>query len=581
MKKFVSPYGATLRRNFVLLLLGLLAAGVLGRIVYLQLSKKSERIIVRANNLFTRTLKEPASRGTIVDRNGVPLAISSQVKSLWVNPHQFEQTPNAMQKLANALGMSVQQLQQRLHKNQYNSKGEPIHFVYVKRGLEPAKAEKIVKDIPGVSAQSEYQRFYPAGDISAQIVGYNDPDQKGLAGIEFRYNDWLSGREGSLKISRSVGGKVFEVLQEIRPPVQGNDLKLTIDQRLQYLTYMTLLETVEQFSARTATAVMLDAKTSEILAMVSVPSGNPNNVKERNKSLLENRAVSEVFEPGSVMKVFAVAAALEAGLVGPYTPINTSPGRFKVHRNIVEDTHNYGKLNVSTVIKKSSNVGACKIALRMPKIKLKTMYESLGFGQKSQIDFPGESKGIMHNMLRMNKFDYCTNAYGYGISVTALQLAEAYAVIANNGIRIPASLEKSPSTPEGTRVMSKRTARQVRDMLKLAVSEGGTGENATKDDYMADYTVGGKTGTVHKAIKGGYAKKKYRAIFAGMAPLNDPRIVMIVMVDEPKGKKYYGGHVAAPVFARVVGRTLRILGVTPDKKEAKRRGRVIQAKHNH
>ncbi len=511
MRKFVSPYGATPRRNFVLLLLGVFATGVFGRIVYLQTSK-AEDIIIRANDLFTRTVKEPASRGTIVDRNNVPLAVSTQVSSLWVNPHQFETSPDAMHKLANALGMPLERLQGRLRKS---------------------------------------------------------------------YDDWLSGTAGSSKISRSVGGKVFEILEEIKPPVQGNDLKLTIDQRLQYLTYMALLETAEKFSARTATAVMLDAKTSEILAMVSVPSGNPNNTQERRKSLLENRAVTNVFEPGSVMKVFAVATALDAGLVGPYTPINTSPGYFKVHKNVVKDIHNYGKLNVSTVIKKSSNVGTCKIALRLPKVKLQAMYEALGLGQKSQIDFPGESKGIMHNMRRMNEFDYCTNAYGYGISVTALQLAEAYAVIANDGIRIPATLEKYDSTPEGTRVMSKRTAKQVRNMLRLAVSEGGTGKSATKDDYMADYTVGGKTGTVHKAIKGGYAKKRYRAIFAGMAPLNDPRVVMVVMIDEPKGKKYYGGQVAAPVFAKVVGKALRMMGVTPDKKGAKRRGRVIHAKHNH
>ncbi|PID62182.1 MAG: cell division protein [Gammaproteobacteria bacterium] len=581
MKKFVSPYGATPRRNFVLFLLGLFACTVLYRIVYLQTSKADD-IIMRANDLFTRTVTEPASRGTIVDRNDIPLAVSTQVNSLWVNPHQFEQMPTEMHKLASVLGQSEKKLRKRLRANKYNSKGERINFVYVKRGLAPAKAKQITDSIPGVFSQSEYRRYYPAGDITAQIVGYNDPDQKGLAGIELLYNDWLSGTAGSSKIVRSVHGQVFEILEEIKPPVQGGNLKLTIDQRFQYLTYMALLEMAEKFSPKSATAVMLDAKTAEVLAMVSIPSGNPNNPKERRTSLLKNRAITDAFEPGSVMKAFAVAAALDAGLVSPYTPINTHPGYMKAHKNLVKDVHNYGRLNVSTVIKKSSNVGTCKIALRMPKIKLQNMYESLGLGQKSQIGFPGESAGIMHKITRMNDFDYCTNAYGYGISVTALQLAQAFAVIANDGVKIPATLEKREDAlqPEGVRVMSARTARQVRKMLKSAVSEGGTGTQATTGDYMSDYTVGGKTGTVHKAIKGGYAKKKYRAIFAGMAPLSDPRIVMVVMVDEPKGKKYYGGEVAAPVFAKVVGKALRILGVAPDRKDMRKKNRIIETGFN-
>lgn len=577
MKKFVSPYGATPRRNVVLLLLGLFACVVLMRIVYLQISERSDAIVTRGDSLFTRTKTEPASRGTIVDRNNVPLAVSTLVSSLWVNPHQFEKMPESIQQLSKALGVSADSIQTRLRKTKYDGKGKAVKFSYVKRGLDPTVAKQISRDISGVFTQSEYRRFYPSSDMTSQIIGYNDPDQKGLAGIEQRYDSWLSGKSGTSKIVRSAGGRVFEVLEEITPPIQGQDLQLTIDQRLQYLTYSALLETAEKFSPKSATAVILDAKTSEVLAMISVPSGNPNNRKERRKSLVENRAITHVFEPGSVMKPFAVATALDAGVVSPSTPIDTTPGYLRVTKNVVRDVHNYGQLNVAGVIKKSSNVGTCKIARRVPKEKLQVMYEALGFGEKSAINFPGESRGIMHDIAKVSDFDYCTNAFGYGISATALQVAQAYAVLANDGIKIPATLEKRDNLPAGSRVMSTRTAKQIRRMLKSAVGEGGTGRQATLDDYIMDYSVGGKTGTAHKPIKGGYAKNRYRSIFAGIAPLNNPRIVMVVVVDEPKGKKYYGGLVAAPVFAQVVGKALRMLGVPPDQKPKKAKNRILRA----
>ncbi len=309
-----------------------------------------------------------------------------------------------------------------------------------------------------------------------------------------------------------------------------------------------------------------------------MPSGNPNNPKERKPELIKNRAITDTFEPGSVMKPFVAAAALDAGLVHPGTPIDTRPGTMKIGRYRVTDTHNYGKLNVSTVIKKSSNVGACKIALRMPKAKLHAMYSSLGFGEKSQVDFPGEQRGRLRNFKRLGDFEYCTNSYGYGLSATALQVAQAYAVLANDGLKIPVSLVKRETLPTATRVLKKRTAKQVRKMLAKAVGEGGTGGRATLGEYMQDYTVGGKTGTAHKVINGHYSKTNYRSVFAGMAPLSNPRIVMVVVIDDPKGKKYYGGLVAAPVFAKVVGKTLRILGVAPDKKAPVKKQQTIQVK---
>lgn len=586
MKKFVSPYGATFRRNIVLSMLGLFAFAVLARVIHLQIYQ-AEFLVKQGNSRFIRIQKEPALRGTITDRNHIPLAVSTPVSSLWVSPKEILNPPppkapkegeppsppqDPVAELASAIGMPLTTLNSKLRKRQTAS------FMYIKRGLDPAFVRKVLdKRLPGVYSQREYRRFYPSADVTAQIIGYNNIDDKGLEGIEQLYNEWLSGTPGSSEVIRDLSGHVVDVLQEIKPPVQGQGIRLTIDKRLQYLTYVALLEVAENFNPKSATAVILDAKTSEVLAMVSIPSGNPNNSRERRQSLLKNRAITDTFEPGSVMKPFAIATALDANLVSPSTPINTTPGYLPVAKNVVRDMHNYGKLTVANVIKKSSNVGTCKVALRMPKEKLHAMYESLGFGQKSLIDFPGEQSGVLRDFTKINDFDYCTNAYGYGLSATALQVAQAYAVLANDGLKIPATLVKRETLPPAVRLISKRTAQQVRRMLHSAVGEGGTGRLAARGDYMSDYSVGGKTGTVHKVIKGEYAKKQYRSVFAGMAPLSDPQIVMAVMVDEPQGDKYYGGLVAAPVFAKVVGKALRVLGVSPDQTHPASQTSVIQA----
>lgn len=572
MRKFVSPYGATTRRNIVLSLLFLFAAVVLGRVVYLQVYH-ADFLVKQGNNRFVRIKKEPAIRGSILDRNAVPLAVSTPVSSLWVNPKELSESPDSVVALSNALGYPLAKLKQKLAQKKQSA------FMYVQRGMEPAVAKKILdKDLPGVYGLREYRRYYPSGDVVSQVIGFNDIDDAGQEGVELLYNDWLSGTAGSSEIIRDPKGKIVDILEEIKPPVQGQNLMLTIDKRIQYLTYLSLLETAEQFSAKTATAVVLNAKTAEILAMVSVPSGNPNNAQEKKSSLVRNRAITDTFEPGSVMKPFVVASALEAGLVHPDTPVDTRPGVLEVNGNDIEDMHNYGKLNVKGVIKKSSNVGTCKIALRMPKTQLGAMYQSLGLGQTSQIEFPGEQKGVLRRLDKINDFDYCTNAFGYGLSTTALQVAQAYAVLANDGVKVPASLIKRESPSAGTRLMSARTAKQIRQMLALAVGEEGTGNQATAGNYMRDYTVGGKTGTVHKVLNGGYSDNHYRSVFAGLAPVNNPQIVMVVMVDEPQGDKYYGGMVAAPVFAKVVGKTLRIMGVAPDKARDKKERPIIHAK---
>lgn len=570
MRKFVSPYGATTRRNVVLLLLFLFAAIVLGRVVYLQVYH-AEFLVKQGNNRFVRIKKEPAIRGSILDRNAVPLAVSTPVSSLWVNPKELLESPQSVSALSSAIGYPLTKLQQKLAQKKHAA------FMYLQRGMEPAIATKVLdKKFPGVYALREYRRYYPSGDVVSQVIGFNNIDDVGQEGVELLYNNWLSGTAGSSEIIRDPKGKIVDILEEIKPPVQGQNLMLTIDKRIQYLTYLSLLETAEKFGAKTATAVVLDAKTAEILAMVSVPSGNPNNAQEKKPSLVKNRAITDTFEPGSVMKPFVVASALEAGLVHPNTPIDTRPGLLKVGSQVIEDIHNYGNTDVRGVIKKSSNVGTCKIALRLPKSQLGAMYQSLGLGQSSQIEFPGEQKGTLHRLERLGDFEYCTNAFGYGLSTTALQLAQAYAVLANNGVKVPVSLIKREVPSSGKRIMSAKTATQIRQMLALAVGEEGTGSRATAGNYIRDYSVGGKTGTVHKVIDGAYSKDHYRSVFAGLAPVNRPQIVMVVMIDEPQGDKYYGGLVAAPVFAKVVGKALRIMGVPPDKVPEKSRS-IIHA----
>lgn len=566
MRKFVSPYGATVRRNVVLLFLLAFALAVLARVVYLQVYH-ADFLVEQGNSRFVRIKKEPALRGNILDRNAVPLAVSTPVSSLWVNPKEIlvenraeSSATDSIAALANAIGYPAHQLSKKIKAKKDAS------FMYIQRGMEPAVAKKILADeIPGVYDLREYRRFYPSGDVLSQLIGFSNIDDEGQEGIELLYNDWLSGTAGSSEIVRDRNGKIVDILEEIKPPVQGQDLMLTVDKRLQYLTYVALLETTKSFGAKSATAVMLDAKTAEILAMVSVPSGNPNNAQEKRPSLVRNRAMADTFEPGSVMKPFVVASALESGLVHPSTPIETKPGLMRVGRHVVRDVHDYGRLKVSEVIQKSSNVGTCKIALRLPKEQLQAMYSSLGFGAMTGIDFPGEQRGVLNRFDKLGDFEYCTNAYGYGLSATALQIAQAYTVIANDGIKNPVSLVKRDNPPLGTRLMSQRTAKRLQEMLAQAVQEGGTGRRATLGDYMQEYSVGGKTGTVHKVINGRYSKNHYRSVFAGMAPAKDPAIVMVVMVDEPKGKQYYGGLVAAPVFAKVVGKSLRILGIAPDK----------------
>ena len=434
--------------------------------------------------------------------------------------------------------------------------------MYLRRQIPPSIAnEALDLKIPGLRRENGYKRFYPSGEIMGQIIGYTDVEDKGQEGLEKLYENWLAGQAGKVKVLQDRAGRALRVVEEVRPASAGTQLQLSIDKRIQYITHQVLQETKDEFRAESVSAVMVDVKTGEILAMVSLPAGNPNVSAERRAELLKNRAVTDTFEPGSTMKPLAVAAALEAGVITPKTSFRTN-GTYKMGRYTVRDVHNYGTQDTIGIIRKSSNIGMAMISERMPRKKYREFMTNLGFGQPTGISFPAEQRGHLPHTEKISAFDYATTFFGYGVSSSALQLAHAYATVANNGVAMPLSLLKVEEPPQGTRVMSEKTAKAVQKMLEAVVSDGGTGRRANTESY----TVAGKTGTSHKVRKGGgYAEKNYRAIFAGYAPAHEPRIAMVVVVDDPKGSDYYGGLVAAPPFSKIADWSLKMLGVLPDK----------------
>jgi cell division protein FtsI (penicillin-binding protein 3) len=506
-----------------------------------------------------RVVEMPANRGNILDREGEPLAISTPVDSIWANPRLLPPDRRLLAPLADALGKDVGELLRLLSKRSNRS------FVYLQRRVQPDMAEQVEAvvdelDIPGVGMQREYRRYYPSGEVFSHLVGFTDIDDQGQEGLELVFEEWLQGKAGSKRVIRDGRARVVKDVENIRTPEPGKELRLSLDRRLQFLAYRELKAAVKQHKARSGSAVILDVRTGEVLAMVNQPSYNPNDPKRRRGGRLRNRAMTDVFEPGSTMKPFAVAAALETGKVQPGTRIDTTPGTFAVGRNLVKDIRNYGVIDVATVIRKSSNVGVSKIALDLPSEVLWRLYSRLGFGEVTNSGFPGEAAGQLSPYQRWARIDQATLAFGYGLSVTPLQLARAYAVLAADGISRPVSLLRVKEAPAGERVMSTRTASLMRKMMEAVVSAEGTAPQAAVEGYR----VAGKTGTVKKSIKGGYAEDRYLAVFAGMVPVSDPRLVMAVVIDEPSAGKYYGGQVAAPVFSRVMAGALHLLNISPD-----------------
>ncbi len=515
----------------------------------------SDYLQEQGNARHLRVVQDNSHRGMIFDRHGEPLAISTPVDSVWGVPGELDEARAQWPALAKILGMSAREIAQLVR--QYQSR----EFMYIKRHVTPAQAEQIkTLNIAGVGLTREYRRYYPSGTVAGHVVGFTDVDDQGLEGIELAHDKQLRAIPGRKRVLKDRYGNIVESVESVTLPVPGKDITLSLDRRLQYLVYRELKAAVATHHAHGASAIVLDARSGEVLAMVNEPGFNPNNRASLRSSVFRNRAVTDVFEPGSTVKPFTIAAALESGKFFPHTLIDTAPGLLTVGRNTIRDAHNYGQLTVAQVIEKSSNIGAARIALALSSRSLRAMFSKAGFGVATGISLPGEVAGRM-NPPSSVPIELATLGYGYGISVTPLQLARAYSVLANGGLVLPVSLLRRDTLPDGERVMSEQTARQVRGMLEQAVSRDGTGAAA----QVAYYRVGGKTGTAHKLVNGEYANHSYIASFAGFAPASNPRLVMIITVDEPQGGAYFGGQVAAPVFSKVMAGALRLLNIPPDK----------------
>ena len=535
---------------FGLLLIGL--AGLLGRSVYLQVIH-NDFLQKKGSERYSRVIEVSAHRGMITDRNGEPLAVSTPVKSVWASPPDVVANNLQVKQLANILGMKVDELKNRLFDTSRD-------FVYLKRRLPPDQAEKVINlGLPGVSLQREYRRYYPAGEEAAQTLGFTGQDDIGQEGLELLLQEQLAGKPGSQRVIKDRRGRIVEETGSLHAPKPGSDIALSIDSRVQYLAYRELKNAVVQHRAKAGAVVVLDARSGEVLALANYPGFNPNNRDNTSSRAMRNRAIADLFEPGSTMKPFTVATAIETGKVRPFTVINTENGVMTINNRKINDAHPEATLTVAQIIQKSSNVGAAKIALSM---KSGTMWQSLsesGFGEKTGSNFPGEASGKLRDPKTWQPIEQATMAYGHGISVNLLQLARAYTVFANGGELKPTSLLKLDTPAAGKRIFSERTVRALRAMMELVVLPGGTAPLA----QVAGYRVAGKTGTAHKLENGRYVDR-YVASFVGLAPASNPRLVVAVMIDEPSGLEYYGGQVAAPVFSKITGASLRVLNVPND-----------------
>jgi len=542
-------------RRWLILSLFLCGMVVLSsRAIYLQLLN-NDFLKDHGDARSIRVVEIPAHRGIITDRNGEQLAMSTPVDSIWVTPRKVFEDVERLPALAKIMGMTVTDLHEILRDRMSRE------FVYLKRHADPDLVEKVKQlGMKGVSSEREYKRYYPAAEVTSHFIGFTNIDDKGQEGLELAYDKWLTGKPGKKRVLKDRLNRIVENIESIEPSEPGKQLTLSIDRRVQYLAYRELAAAVKYHRAKGGSLVMLDIRTGEIMAMVGQPSYNPNNRKGLKSQYFRNRAVTDVFEPGSTMKPFTVAAGLESGNYKPHTAINTSPGYYKVGEHTVRDMRNYGKIDVSTVITKSSNVGASKIALSLEPEQYWDALSRFGFGLSTGSGFPGESSGSLNPFNTWSEIEMATLSFGYGLSVTPLQLAHAYSVLATGGVMLPVSFVKVNGSVSGKRVMPENITRQVRKMLETVVSASGTGKRAA----IRGYRVIGKTGTVHKSVRGGYSDDRYLSIFAGIAPASEPRFAMVVLIDEPNGDDHYGGVVAAPVFSRVMEGTFRILNIPPD-----------------
>lgn len=544
----------TLRSRFAAACLMLGAAVLVGRAVQLQVFN-NQFLTEQADVRHLRIAKLAAHRGVITDRHGEPLAVSTPVDSIWVNPRELIQAADRIPELAAALQVDPDALARRLTRNVKKE------FMYLRRHMSPAEAESIDRlEIPGVDLEREYRRYYPAGEVVGHLVGFTNIDDEGQEGLELAFDQWLAGRPGKKRVLKDRLGRIVEDVERIEQPSPGRELAASIDLRIQYLAYRELKAAISRGNALAGSIVVLDVISGEVLAMVNQPAYNPNDRSQYAASRYRNRAITDIFEPGSALKPLIIAAALESGQYQAKSRVDTSPGFVQVGSKLIEDSRNFGKINFATLLARSSNVGATKVAMSLQPEVLYSILSGFGLGRLSASGFPGESAGLLSHHSNWRPISQATLAYGYGLSVTPLQLAQAYAIIAADGLARPVSLLRIEESPIARRVIESNTAGAVLSMLEMVVSPEGTGQLAA----VAGYRVGGKTGTVKKFAPGGYSDSRYTALFSGVAPLSRPRLAVVVIVDEPNGEMYYGGQVAAPVFSAVVAGALRILAIPPD-----------------
>ena len=544
------------RSKFIVAAIALGSVGLIARAAYIQVVA-NDFFQKQGQARFGRTLALPANRGRILDRNGLILASSIPAPSIWAIPEDVDRDPARLQQLAQLLEMPMSDLNKRLA-------DEDKTFVWLKRQVDDSAAKQITAlGLKGIYQRKEYKRQYPEGEAAAHVVGFNDIEDKGQEGIELAFNKDLAGHAGSRRVIKDRMGRVVEAVGEQIEPVDGRDLQLSIDSKIQFFAYQKLRDAVLLRKAKAGSVVVLDVVTGEVLALANFPSYSPGKRQNLTGDQLRNRALTDTFEPGSVMKPFTIGLALETGRVTPQTLIDTGAGKLTITGSTISDSHPNGVLTVEGVIQKSSNIGTTKIAMQMQPREMWDIFSQAGFGQKPQISFPGAVSGRLRPYKTWRPIEQATMSYGYGLSASLFQMARSYTIFSNDGQIIPITMLKSSEPAVGVRVFSVRTAGQVRKMLQMAAGPGGTGQKA----QTIGYSVGGKSGTAYKQIGKGYGSagnRKYRGWFVGMAPIEKPRIIIGVMIDEPGGGQYFGGAVAAPVFSEVAQQTLRMMGAQPD-----------------
>jgi len=538
------------RLILVVLLAGM--AALVGRSLYLQ-GVHNEFLQAKGEMRYARVLEVPATRGRIADRNGSLLAVSTPVSSIWAHPSDASQLePGQLRQLAQLLGMNVTDLNARIAGGR--------DFVFLKRQVSPELAEKVAAlNLPGIYQQNEFRRYYPNGEVMAHMLGFTSVEDRGQEGIELAFDRLLTGQPGSRRVIKDRRGQVVEDVESIRAPRDGEDVALAMDASIQYMAYTALREAVQQHRAKAGSVAVIDVRTGEVLALVNAPAFNPNNRSHLSGEQLRNRVFTDTFEPGSTMKPFIAALAIESGKYRATTQIDTASGTFNVGRNQIHDSHPYRTLTVAEVIQKSSNIGAARIGLSFEPEYMWALYERLGFGSPPGLGFPGEASGNLRPARTWKPIEQATMSYGHGISVSLIQIARAYLVFARDGDIVPLSLTRVDTPPVGVQVFSPRVAREMRQIMETVVGPGGTAIRA----QIAGYRVAGKTGTANKIENGRYVNK-YVSSFVGLAPASNPRLIVAVMIDEPSANQHFGGMVAAPVFAQVTEGALRALGVAPD-----------------